>query len=60
MRLGSSEVTGEEGVVAGTNDVEAKLVVVGYSDESLKEDEIEGWMKGKVAKEDEGSRSGTF
>jgi len=44
VRLGSSEVTSEEGVVAGTNNVEAKLVVVGYSDESFEEDEIEGWM----------------
>ena len=54
MRLGSSEVTSKEGVVAGANNVEAKLVVVGYSDESPEEDEVEGWMEGEVAEEDEG------
>ena len=40
--------------MAGANNVEAKLVVVGYSDESPEEDEVEGWMEGEVAEEDEG------
>lgn len=40
--LGPAEMSGEEGVVAGAYNVEAELVVIGDSDESFEEDEVEG------------------
>lgn len=46
MSLGSTEVTSEDGSMAGVNDVEAKLMIVWNSNEGIKEDEVEGRMKG--------------
>jgi len=40
--LGPTEMSSEEGVVAGLDDVETGLMVVGDSDESFEEDEVEG------------------
>ena len=51
MSLGPAEMSGEEGVVARADDVEMELMIVGYSDESFEEDEIEGWMEREVSEE---------
>jgi hypothetical protein len=40
--LGPAEMSSEEGVVARADDVETELMVIGYSDKSFEEDEVEG------------------